>query len=260
MLAQVFRSFAVSTPAGFNQPQYQIDALADEGRAAGLRHQFTDFGSGWQGLFSKNRPPFFGSLKTPPRYAFRVRDVGELGIDPTGHAQASRSMREVEWLANSRSSQAEEVIRVDLNRLKPREFQVLSRGESPAWIKFNRPIREQEIQVVRRINELDRRAADLADDPLRQQALAAGHDLKSLSRQTGLSPVRVRTGLLQIRESGFQELKFEAWGIKRAVLNAQESAKLSQAVMRSGSGFGISLANRSKRLLGRVARLMSKSL
>jgi len=38
------------------------------------------------------------------------------------------------------------------------------------------------------------------------------------------------------------------------------NTQLGKQVMRSGAGFGTSLANRSKSLLGRAARFMSKSL
>ena len=114
------------------------------------------------GMEAANAPrPTSGKLITTPegasqpRYIYRVRDVGESGIpaDVKSHAHATESLAEAQNYLKSRElvqGKPQEIVKLDVSKLKPSEFDELTGPEGANWFKFKRPFPER---VVRKVSE-----------------------------------------------------------------------------------------------------------
>lgn len=85
-----------------------------------------------------------------PKYAYRVRDVGEEGVPVrNGHAQASMSEEEaqgyVEGRQNMRGGVPQEVVKIDLNKLDPADYSIKEGPSGNPWVKFNKDLPESAI-------------------------------------------------------------------------------------------------------------------
>src|SRR5271157_4104063 len=78
-----------------------------------------------------------------PKFAYRSRDIGEMGIPfhPQSHAQATMSVAEAQHISPSRgltTQKPQEIVRVNLAELPPSAYQVMPRKGKPSWVKFKR--------------------------------------------------------------------------------------------------------------------------
>jgi hypothetical protein len=150
------------------------------------------------------------------QYAYRARNVGESGIPSAGHSQASLSEADVRRIAPSRTEAPQEVVRVDLGRLAPEDFEVQAGPQGSPWVRFARELPEDMVERVGEVTELDRRAASKADPGLRSTVARAAPE--NLSRATGLPSEAVRKGVADVEADGVRELSPEAVAVKRAAL------------------------------------------
>lgn len=86
----------------------------------------------------------------PPRYAYRVRDVGETGIRPNSHsAEAGMDKADTaKYLSSRNPGTPQELVRVDLNQLEPHEYTIKNGPNGQDWVKFNTPVPEGFIEKM----------------------------------------------------------------------------------------------------------------
>jgi hypothetical protein len=82
-----------------------------------------------------------------PKYAYRVRDVGEEGVPVrNGHAQATMSEQEAQGYVDGRQTMRggvpQEVVKVDLNKLDPADYSIKEGPSGNDWVKFNKDLPE----------------------------------------------------------------------------------------------------------------------
>jgi hypothetical protein len=157
-----------------------------------------------------------------PRYAFRVRDVGEEGVPSAGHAQATASEADVRRLAPSRSEGPQEIVRVDLSKLSPNDYEIVPRPGGAPWVRFKRSLAEGEVESRGPVTDIDRAAADKASPELAAAVDQMAEAPRTLAKRAGLSQVAVRKGIEDVRADGVRELSPEAVAVKRATLKTLE--------------------------------------
>lgn len=92
--------------------------------------------------------PDYGSI---PRFVYRARDVGEEGIPlKQSHAQAGSNLQQIQKYAEpgQRSVEGNEVVSIDLKKLKPSDYIVKAHPDGSKWVEFKRPLGENEVKVV----------------------------------------------------------------------------------------------------------------
>jgi hypothetical protein len=219
---------------GVRQPGVKglLPAPADTSSpAVPLKHRFEATGTvadatklgprGQAGIREQRLLPASSSASPEPQYAYRVRDAGEEGISSQGHAQASTSEEDVRRIAPSRSQGDQEVVRVDLSKLNPEDFQRIERQGGAPWVKFHRNIEENEVEKMGPVTDLDRRAADKADPSLRGaiEKMSAAE----AARRAGLRVDQAKKAIDDVKADGVHELSPEAVQLKRAVLKGKSS-------------------------------------
>lgn len=168
-----------------------------------------------------------------PRYAYRARDVGEEGIPSTGHAQASMSEADVRRLAPSRSESPQEIVRVDVSKLAPEDYELSQGPNGQQWATFKRPVPEAAVERVGEVTDIDRKAADKAAllpqpeaDAIASEvdrALADPAEAENLAAMAGLTAEQAKAGASDVKADGRRELSPEAVAIKRAILEHSEA-------------------------------------
>lgn len=145
-----------------NLPEGQPDVAAEiDARMAELAKKPFDVG---------------GSVK--PKYAYRVRDTGETGVMPRGHAQATIDLGEANSYMEGRgSAQAapQEIVRVDLSKLNPSEYEMIPGPNGKQWVRFKGAVPESFISKVppARLQKLQQMLAQ----PKPQGLMTEGSDL-----------------------------------------------------------------------------------
>ena len=84
-----------------------------------------------------------------PNYVYRARDVGETGIPlQDTHAQATSDPAQAAKYAEAgqRGPAQGEVVKVDLNKLSPKDYEVKQHPDGMNWVKFKRAIDESEVE------------------------------------------------------------------------------------------------------------------
>jgi hypothetical protein len=167
-----------------------------------------------------------------PRFAFRARDAGELGVPDKTHSQASLDEADVRRIAPSRSEGPQEIVRFDLNKLSPEDYEIIERPDAPAWVRLRKPLDETAVEKLGDLTDIDRAAASKAEllpEPQRQavhmiadSALTDPSTVQQISERLGMSPEAVIKGAEDIKADGMRELQPEAVAIKRATLQALE--------------------------------------
>jgi len=120
-----------------------------------------------------------------PNYAYRSRDAGEAGIGTQGRAQATDSLSQARGYADENdpawrgktTGTKQELIRTDLNRLKPEDYTTTKHPDGMNWTKFNRPLAEDEVTKV--TPELE---ASEAAEKANASSEAAKPELKSIRK------------------------------------------------------------------------------
>jgi hypothetical protein len=92
-------------------------------------------------------------VRTIPKYAYRLRDVGEEGlpISSGSHAQATVSEQEARSYMESRgkaTGNPQELVRINLRSLDPSSFELKPGPNGNPWVKFTRPLPEDAIERV----------------------------------------------------------------------------------------------------------------
>jgi hypothetical protein len=165
-----------------------------------------------------------------PRYAYRARDTGELGVPDKTHSQASLDEADVRRIAPSRSEGPQEIVRFDLNKLAPEDYEIIERPDAPAWVRLRRPLEESSVEKLGDLTDVDRAAASKAEllpEPQRQavrmitdSALTDPGTVQQISEKLGMPPEAVIKGAEDIKADGTRELQPEAVAIKRAAIQA----------------------------------------
>lgn len=86
-----------------------------------------------------------------PQIAYRVRDAGETGIMPKGHAQATTDLEQAQSYVPGRGqaqNAAQELVKVDLSKLDPSEYSIVPGPGGKQWVKFKGPVPESYISKV----------------------------------------------------------------------------------------------------------------
>lgn len=86
-----------------------------------------------------------------PTVAYRVRDVGETGIMPRGHAQATTDLPQAQSYVEGRGSAQnapQEVVKVDLSKLKPSEYTLKTGPGGKTWVQFKKAVPESYISKL----------------------------------------------------------------------------------------------------------------
>jgi hypothetical protein len=163
-------------------------------------------------------PP--GSPDSSPRFAFRARDTGEKGIPAVSHAQASLSEADVRRVAPSRTESPQEVVRIDLSKLDPADYEIIPRGEGEApWVRFKREMPEDVVERIGDVDQVDIAAASKAEPPVVEAVAKA--DTADLAQVAGLSMRQAEKGAADVIADGVREFSPEAVAIKRAVIAGQ---------------------------------------
>lgn len=92
-----------------------------------------------------------GGTASAPKYAYRVRDVGEAGLMPKGHAQASVDLAEANSYMEGRGQAQgvpQELVKVDLSKLDPNEYELIPGPNGKQWVRFKGAIPESFISKV----------------------------------------------------------------------------------------------------------------
>ena len=85
------------------------------------------------------------------RFVYRSRDLGETGVPAESHSQATASLGEAQRYLQSRgkiTGQPQELVRIDLNKLAPGDYQRLPGPNGNDWIKFTNPAPESAVEVA----------------------------------------------------------------------------------------------------------------
>lgn len=101
--------------------------------------------------------PFSKAAKAAePAYAYRVRSQGEEGvpISESSHAHATTALEDAQRLVPGRKmtmkDEPQEIVKIDLSKLKEgKDYTRLPREGQPDWIKLHRPLKEDEVQIVK---------------------------------------------------------------------------------------------------------------
>jgi hypothetical protein len=109
--------------------------------------------SGDEDLTGKLQASLDQAKAKAPRYVYRARDVGEEGVPlKQSHAQAGTDRARIQKYAEAgqrNASEAGEVIRVDLSKLKPSDYILKSDPNGTGkWVQFTRPLSENEVEVL----------------------------------------------------------------------------------------------------------------
>lgn len=86
-----------------------------------------------------------------PQYAYRVRDAGDTGIIPKGHAQATTDLSQAQSYLPGRGSAQnapQELVKVDLSKLDPSEYQIVPGPGGKQWVRFKSAVPESFIEKV----------------------------------------------------------------------------------------------------------------
>lgn len=94
-----------------------------------------------------------GHAEIPPRYAYRSRDVGEVGVpaEALSHAQATLSPDEAKMYTEHRgktTGKPQELVRFDLNKIDPEHYSAKAGPSGSDWVKLHRPLEESEIEKI----------------------------------------------------------------------------------------------------------------
>lgn len=170
-------------------------------------------------LEQANRPT--ENVDAEPHYAYRARNAGQKGIpsDQNEHAHATTSEPQAWHLAPSRTEAPQEMVRVDLNKLAPADYELKRHPSGMDWVKFRRPIGEHEIDKVEPVTEVDRTAAEKATPEVAREV--EGRPVEELAMRAGLSDEEAAKGVKDVRADGMREARSpEATAVKRAALQA----------------------------------------
>lgn len=91
------------------------------------------------------------ALPDTPTVAYRVRDAGETGIMPKGHAQATTDLEQAQSYVPGRGdaqNAPQEVVKVDLAKMKPADYQLMKGPGGKTWVKFKEAVPESMIEKV----------------------------------------------------------------------------------------------------------------
>jgi len=90
-----------------------------------------------------------------PNYAYRSRDVGEQGIpaNEDSHAQLTSSENQAHLYAqdgqrNAETGKPQEVVRVDMNKIRPSDYITKKQDGDISWHKLNRDIPEELVEKM----------------------------------------------------------------------------------------------------------------
>lgn len=86
-----------------------------------------------------------------PTYAYRSRNVGEKGVPNQSHSQGGLDENEIRGYMEHRAGiegQPQELVRVNLDKMKPEEYTLAPREGKQPWVKFNRPLQESEVEMA----------------------------------------------------------------------------------------------------------------
>jgi len=86
-----------------------------------------------------------------PKFVYRARDVGEEGVPlKNEHAQATSDYQQAQTYAEpgQRNNNPGEVVRIDLSKLKPSDYVVKNHPSGMKWVKFTRPLTEDEVKLM----------------------------------------------------------------------------------------------------------------
>jgi hypothetical protein len=81
-----------------------------------------------------------------PKYAYRLRDIGEEGVQPEGHAQLTTRFEDTTRWRESRSNNPQEIVRLNMSKLKSGEFESKPGPNGGDWVTLKRPLRESEVE------------------------------------------------------------------------------------------------------------------
>jgi hypothetical protein len=90
-----------------------------------------------------------GATSAEPKYAYRSRDVGEKGVPSQSHSQATMSEEEAKTYMASRekiTGKPQEIVRIDLNKLDPKDYESKPGPNKNDWIKFKRDLDEADVE------------------------------------------------------------------------------------------------------------------
>lgn len=91
--------------------------------------------------------------KAKPNWAYRSRDVGEQGIPATDSpAHATATLDEAKRIAPGReynNEKPQEIVRFDLNKLKPEQYSTFSGPKGTPWIKVHGGLPESQVEKVK---------------------------------------------------------------------------------------------------------------
>jgi hypothetical protein len=108
-----------------------------------------------------------------PKYAYRLRNAGEQGIPVKNeHAQASISKDEILPYAAHRSTEPQELVRVDLNKLSPEDYEVKPGPNGHGWVRFKKEVPED--AVVKDQDVSPEQAQQYLQDALSQKSPKPG--------------------------------------------------------------------------------------
>lgn len=86
-----------------------------------------------------------------PQFAYRVRDAGETGINPKGHAQATLDLPQAQSYVEGRGNlqgAPQELVKVDLSKINPKDYQLMTGPGGKTWVKFKSSVPESVIEKV----------------------------------------------------------------------------------------------------------------
>lgn len=163
-------------------------------------------------------PSVVNQTTSMPRWAFRNRDVGEVGIPAAGHAQLTTSLEDARRIAPSRTEAPQQRVAVDLSKLNTSDYEIVPRKGGAPWVKLNRPLGEHELIVHGPVTDLERAAAEKATPELRDVVVSA--DPRELAKAAGMKTAAAVKGVQDVVADGVRELSPEAVRIKRVALEA----------------------------------------
>lgn len=87
-----------------------------------------------------------------PHWAYRTRDVGEVGVpDTDSHAHATSTLEDAKRLAPGKESvngKPQEIVKFDLNKLKSHQYSTFSGPRGTPWIKVHGGLPEEAVEKV----------------------------------------------------------------------------------------------------------------
>jgi hypothetical protein len=89
------------------------------------------------------------ATSSKPNYVYRARDADETGVplQPNSRAQATSDLQQAMGFAEpgQRSGDWGQVVRIDLNKLKPSDYVIHPHPDGMQWVQFKRPLSESEV-------------------------------------------------------------------------------------------------------------------